>query len=87
MGDTLTSKWIGQYRYVSVNNDTKMMLLLDLHLNVELKCAVPYDQLKPYISHVTLSTATTGDQSDGDKADPEKHMPSQTNITFREHRR
>ena len=80
MGDTLTSEWIGQYRVVSMNNDTNTVKLLDLHRNVELKRAVPYDQLKPYISHATLSTATPGDQSDGDEADPEEHTTSQTNT-------
>ena len=81
MGDTLTSEWIGQYRVVSVNNDTNTVKLLDLHRNVELKRSVPYDQLKPYISHVHLSTETPGgDQAGGDEANQEELMPSDANT-------
>ena len=64
MGDTLTSEWLGNYRVVSVNADTNTLRLLYLHRNVELKRPVPYDQLKPYISHVQLSTATPEDVDD-----------------------
>ena len=80
MGDTLTSEWIGQYRVVSVNNDTNTVKLLDLHRNVELKRSVPYDQLKPYISHVHLSTETPGDQAGGDEANQEEPTPSDANT-------